>query len=406
VHILITNTEHYVDSPGGASRLAWDEALYFAAAGHRVTMLAAALKPDASEVERSGNICLLRYRLRQFHAGDPRRASAHQNAAGDLLRRHIQDPVDVIHGHVPLTYLAACDLYEHQARTMYTIHSPATMEMDIAWPGGTLKHNVRRWFGLPLLKRMERDCLRRSAIIASDSQFTRQQMIRIHGRQLGDRIQVIPGWVNLQRFNIIADRTAAKRSLGWPLEVPVLFTLRRLVRRMGLDRLVRAIGILRERGKELRLVVGGAGPLRQELEQQVHALNLGDSVQFLGRVSDSDLPTMYGSCDAFVLPTAELECFGLIALEALACGRPVLATPVAAIPELLSNFETAWLARSADEAGIDELIGAFLSGKLPMHSPADLRDRTEELYSHDARLKQLATVMLGSSHWRSGGISA
>lgn len=395
MHILITNTEHYADSPGGAPRLAWDEAEYFAAAGHRVTVLAAAMKPDAPEVERIGNICMLRYKLRDFQAADPRRASAHQNAARDILRRHLQDPVDVVHGHVPLTYLAACDLYEHEARTMYTIHSPATMEMDIEWPAGTLKQNLRRWFGLPLLKRMERACLQRSSIIASDSEFTRQQMIRIHGRQLGERIQVIPGWVDLQRFNVIADRAAAKRALGWPLDVPVLFTLRRLVRRMGLDRLIRAVGALRDRGQKLHLVIGGAGPLRQELEQQVQALNLNDLVQFLGRVSDSDLPTMYGACDAFVLPTAELECFGLIALEALACGRPVLATPVAAIPELLANFEKGWLARSADEAGIAELIDAFLSSKLAMHSPAELRSRTEELYSHDAILAQLATVVLG-----------
>jgi glycosyltransferase involved in cell wall biosynthesis len=406
LRILITNTTHYLDSPGGAQRLAWDEALYFAAAGHQVTVLAAALKPDAPEVERNGNLCLLRYKLREFHPADPRRASAHQNAARDTLRRHVKDTIDVVHGHVLLPYLAACDLYERHARTIYTIHSPTTMEMGIEWPSGTLKQNVRRWLGLPLLKRMERECLQRSSIVASDSEFTRQQMIRIHGHQLGSRIQVIPGWVDLQRFSIIADRTAAKKALGWPLDIPVLFTLRRLVRRMGLDRLVRAIGILRDRGHKLRLIIGGAGPLRQELEQMVQALDLSDSVRFLGRVDDTDLPTMYGACDAFVLPTAELECFGLIALEALACGRPVLATPVAAIPEVLSNFEKEWLAATADESGIAALIGAFLSGSLPFYSPADLRRRTEEIYSHEDRLAQLVKVVLGSSCSQNGGISA
>jgi hypothetical protein len=90
----------------------------------------------------------------------------------------------------------------------------------------------------------------------------------------------------------------------------------------------------------------------------------------------------------------------------LACGRPVLATPVAAIPEVLSNFEREWLAKSADESGIAALIGAFLSGGLPFHSPADLRCRTEELYSEGVRLAQVAKVILGSSHWRSGGVSA
>src|SRR6185437_4730902 len=185
--------------------------------------------------------------------------------------------------------------------------------------------------------------------ITSMSHFTRRQIKRIHGAELAGRIQVIPGWVDLERFQIVPDRAAAKQSLGWPLDVPVLFTLRRLVRRMGLDRLVRAVSILRARGQKLQLIIGGAGPLRRELEELVQALNLGDSVRFLGRVADSDLPGMYAACDAFVLPTAELECFGLIALEAMACGRPVLATPVAAIPEVMRNFEPQWLAAAADE---------------------------------------------------------
>lgn len=322
-----------------------------------------------------------------------RRASAHQNAAREVLRRHVKDSVDVIHGHVPLTYLAACDVFQHQARTMYSIHSPSTMEMQVEWPGGSLKQNIRRWFGLPLLKRMERTCLERSATLTAFSEFTRQQMIRIHGAALAGRIQVIPAWVDLGRFQIISDRAAAKEALGWPLDVPVLFTLRRLVRRMGLDRLVRAVSILRNRGQKLRLIIGGAGALRGELEHLVKLLNLTDSIQFLGRVPDAELPSMYGACDAFVLPTAELECFGLIALEALACGRPVLATPVAAIPEVLSNFEKQWLARSADEGAIADLIGAHLAGQLPAHAPDDLRRTTLQLYSHDVRLAQLASVL-------------
>lgn len=387
--------DHYLDRPGGAPRLAWDEALHFAEAGHRVSVIAALLHAHAPELEERGNVRLLRYKLPDLHPADPRRATAHQKAARDLLRRHVHDKIDLIHGHVPLTYLAACDLFGDGARTMYTIHSPSTMEMQIEWPAGSLKESVRRWFGLPLLKRMERQCLERSEIVASDSEFTRTQMTRIHGAELGSRIQVVPGWVDLERFQIIPDRAAAKRSLGWREDVPVLFTLRRLVRRMGLDRLLRAAATLQQRGQKFQVIIGGSGPLRAELEQLAELLKLGGSVQFLGRVPDDDLPKMYGACDAFILPTAELECFGLIALEALACGRPVLATPVAAIPEVVCNFEKQWLARSADESAIAELIGAFLSGSLPMHSPAELRRRTEELYSQEERLRQLESVLLG-----------
>ncbi len=395
-HVLIANLNHYKDRPGGAGRLAWDEAHFLARNGHRVTMLAAASSPDQPEMEQEGDLCLLRYKIPHLKPADPRRASAHQRAARAVLRKYMDAPVDVIHGHVPLTYLAACDVFEHQARTMYTIHSPTTMEMEIEWAGEGLGRRIRRWFGQPLLKRMEQRCLERSAVIASDSDFTRRQIKRIHGAELGNRIQVIPGWVDLERFKIVPDRTAAKQALGWPLDVPVLFTLRRLVRRMGLDRLVRAVGILRQRGHKLHLIIGGAGPLRRELEELVQALNLSDSIRFLGRVADADLPAMYAAGDAFVLPTAELECFGLIALEAMACGRPVLATPVAAIPEIMRNFEEQWLAASADEGAIADLIGAHLAGRLPAHAPEELRRRTEELYSQDDHLAKLSAVLFAS----------
>lgn len=399
-HILIANLYHYTDTPGGSGRLAWDETQYLIANGHRVTVLAGATTADKLEAERHGNLCLLRYKVPALSAADPRRAFAHQNAARDVLRRHVTEPVDMIHGHVPLPYLAACDVFGREARTMYSVHSPSTMEMDIVWPGGTVSGNVRRWFGLPLLKRMERRCLEQSAFVVAHSHFTRREMIHIHGAQLGERIQVIPGWVDLDRFQIIRDRDAAKRALGWAQDVPVLFTLRRLVQRMGLDRLVRAAAILRDRGRAFQLMIGGAGPLRQELEQLAQALNLTDSVRFLGRVPDAELPIMYGACDAFVLPTSGLECFGLIALEALACGRPVLATPVAAIPELISNFETEWLARAADEGAIVDLIEAYLSGRLPAHAPEDLRHRTQELYSHRARLDEITCALLQQSKSR------
>ncbi|MBZ5534088.1 MAG: glycosyltransferase family 4 protein [Acidobacteriia bacterium] len=395
MNILITSIQHYTDRPSGSSRLAYDEARYLAAAGHRVFMLAPSVDAASPEFEQVNGLSLLRYPLRDFHLADPRRAWGHQRAAKDAMRRHIAGGVEVVHGHAPLSYLAACELFGNHARTFYSVHSPVSMEMEISWPRRTLAGRVRRAFGLPLVRRMERQCLVRSTAVTSDSEFTRQQLIRIHGEEVAARVRVFPGWVDLDEFRIIEDRDAAKKSLGWPLDVPVLFTLRRLVPRMGLDRLLRAVRRLRDQGQAMQVIVGGDGPLREELQQLAISLELGDSVRFVGRVPAAELPMMYGACDAFVLPTAELECFGIIALEALACGRPVLATPVAAIPEMLRNFEPRWLARSADENGIADVVAAFVSGKLPAHAPEELRLRVQKLYSHDARLAELAGLVTG-----------
>jgi glycosyltransferase involved in cell wall biosynthesis len=141
--------------------------------------------------------------------------------------------------------------------------------------------------------------------------------------------------------------------------------------------------------------MGGSGPLRDRLEKQAIALGIGGSVTFLGRVDDRVLPLAYGACDAFVLPTAELECFGLIALEALSSGRPVLATPVGAIPEVIAEFELSWLARSARTSDIADLLRQFLTGKLPDHPPAKLNKQVCRKYSRSLVLDEFLKTSIG-----------
>ncbi|MEI6502229.1 MAG: glycosyltransferase, partial [Armatimonadota bacterium] len=86
--------------------------------------------------------------------------------------------------------------------------------------------------------------------------------------------------------------------------------------------------------------------------------------------------------------------FGLIALESLACGVPVLATPAGAIPEVMNNFEPRWLAEAASAEAIASLLAAFLKGDLPSHRPEELRTRAQTLYDQERVLPRLlaATV--------------
>jgi glycosyltransferase involved in cell wall biosynthesis len=108
------------------------------------------------------------------------------------------------------------------------------------------------------------------------------------------------------------------------------------------------------------------------------------------------LPLAYAACDAFVLPTAELECFGLIALEALSAGRPVLATPVGAIPEIIRKYETSWLANSAKVEDIAELLEQYLSGKLPEYTPDQLHKQTDRDYNSGKLLDEFVEATIYS----------
>jgi len=97
-------------------------------------------------------------------------------------------------------------------------------------------------------------------------------------------------------------------------------------------------------------------------------------------------------CDRSLIPTRHLACFGIIALEALACGRPVLATPVGAIPELIERIEPAWLTRDASPEAIAQLLNDFLDGILPELAPESLRQTVVQTYSKNRVLEKMLTA--------------
>jgi glycosyltransferase involved in cell wall biosynthesis len=222
------------------------------------------------------------------------------------------------------------------------------MEMEIGWRRGGWARRLVAPGALALLNRMEREALNRSQCITALSRYTIGLLSEIHGSEIARRVQCIPGWTDTSRFRPAADRDSLKRELGWPTDVPVFFTLRRMVPRMGLEQLLEAAAALAREGRSFHLAIGGAGPLAAKLAEQSRRLGLEKKITFLGRVADATLPLAYAACDAFVLPTAALEGFGIIALEALASGRPVLATPVGGIPEILEQVEPKWMAGGSD----------------------------------------------------------
>lgn len=388
--------QYYPDHPSGAARLAFDEAVFLTNAGHEVWVVTQDTSGSKPEYCFQNGLHVLRYPTPHFGQFDPRRIWAHQNRTKDLLTRYVGSQVDLVHGHSLLHYEGALSLYGGRVRTCYSVHSPVRLEMEATGRGAPLSRRLGLSMAARLTHRIERRCLECSDCITAFSDYTRTLLGQLHGTSLQRKIQVIPGWVDLERFRIISDRDAAKSQLGWPTNIPVLFTLRRLVPRMGLDRLLYALKDVKSAGHEFYMVIGGRGPLRAQLETLVKELELKECVHFAGFVPDDISPLMYASADAFVLPTAELECFGLIALEALACGRPVLATPVGAIPEVVGRFEERWLAENASMHAISQLLIDFLRGVLPSHDPAALREIVAKHYSRKYVLGPLVATALGT----------
>jgi len=188
-----------------------------------------------------------------------------------------------------------------------------------------------------------------------------------------DRIRRVPGSVDLDRFDIAADRAAARADLGWPGDRPILLSVRRLARRMGLDRLIAAMAEVVRAVPDVLLMIAGRGSEEAALRARVTAAGLTGHVTFLGFLPDSDLPLAYRAADINVVPTLALEGFGLTAAEALAAGTPSMVTPVGGLPEVVGDLSPALVFRSSGPADIAAGLIGGLRGSLALPDAAACR---------------------------------
>lgn len=185
------------------------------------------------------------------------------------------------------------------------------------------------------------------------------------------RVNVEPPGVDLERFTP-GGRAAARMRLGLEPDAFVAVSVRRLVPRMGLEVLLEAWRVaMPDLPRGSTLLVAGDGPLRADLAQSVRRLGLTDSVRLLGRVPDRELADLYRAADVAVVPSLEHEGFGLVVLEAAACGTPSLVTSVGGLPEAVARLDRTLVVAPGDAPGLaDRLIRA-------QHDRPD-RDATRE----------------------------
>jgi glycosyltransferase involved in cell wall biosynthesis/SAM-dependent methyltransferase len=363
LRILIVSDVSPLVIRGGAERVLWELASRLAARGHRVRVLCRA--PAGEEpmpLERDG-VSVTHFPCARRSALSFLRGAVFAARRG-LERLLAAEPCDVVHLYQPLSGFGA--LRPARVRglpVLYSFLSPAPLEY--ASREGMSAHHRLGLVGRTaqaVLWGLERACLRRATAIHVLSEFSAGQLWRLYGMP-SDRLVRIPGGVDLAKFTPVRDRRTVRSALGLPTDAPLLLTVRNLEARMGLDALIRAMAILRRQVPNVRLLIGGAGSLRTALESLVESLDLGNHIRFLGYVPDADLPRYYQAADAFVLPTRELEGFGLITVEAMACGTPVLGTAAGATPEILRPLDPSLVFRDATPECMAERLQAFLADR-------------------------------------------
>jgi glycosyltransferase involved in cell wall biosynthesis len=239
-------------------------------------------------------------------------------------------------------------------------------------------------------KTVEQLVYRTAGSFITDSGAFRNLLVSEYGVAPGKVHAVLPG-VDISRFQP-ADRFASRDLLGWPGKRRIIFCVRRLVERMGLEALVTAFGSIATKHSDVCLFIGGQGPLKGKLESRISSLGLGDRVRLLGFLPDSLLPAAYQAADFSVVPSTSLEGFGLTTLESLACGTPVLVTPVGGLPEVIQPLAPSCIFSGSRPDQIAEGLNAFLAGELTMPTAAQCVEYVQQSFTWDRVAKQVLTI--------------
>ena len=283
---------------GGVEKVMWDLTLGLDAAGIPCDMLCASLDSGQTIRFPGGGrvICVKAYRKIAATMISPAMVS--------WLRKH-QGAYDIIHIHHP-DPMAAWALYRSGFKGRVVLH----WHSDILSQKGFLKmyEPLQRW----LIRRSD-VIVGTTPVYLTDSPWLQDVQAKCTAVPIG----VAPITYDPEKAASIKARFPGKT---------LLLTIGRLVPYKGLSYLVDAMKLL---PKDFHLVVGGDGPLKRTLQKQIAEAGLSDRITMLGYVPDDDLSVWYGACDLFVLPsTMKTEAFGIVQIEAMSCGKPVVATRI------------------------------------------------------------------------------
>jgi D-inositol-3-phosphate glycosyltransferase len=244
---------------------------------------------------------------------------------------------DLIHSHYWLSGRLGLLFADHWGVPLVsTFHTLAQLKNRVAESAAEREQTVRY--------EIERRTMAGSDRVVALTAIDRQQIIRHY--ETHTPIDVIPGGVDLDRFSPLA-RAQARTTLGMKPNQNVVLFVGRIQRLKGLEVLVRAFARLADLDARLLVVGGqpGTSPESREISRLQHLvtrLGIADRTDFVGAVAHEQLPLYYSAADVTVMPSS-YESFGLVAVESLACGTPVVATRVGGLTSIVHDGETGLL---------------------------------------------------------------
>ncbi len=284
--------------------------------------------------------------------------------------------------------LLGCGL-QQRPKLVITTHLNFTTAAYQLWrwakvPYWTVAHGIEAW---DITRPALRSALQNADRILAVSHYTRDRLLKNPDLD-PQKVVVLPNTFDADRFKIAAKPTHLLQQYGLKANQPIILTVCRLSnqeRYKGYDQVLRALPIIRQTIPDIHYVIVGKGNDRARVEQQIAELNLQACVTLAGFVSDDHLSDYYSLCDVFAMPSKR-EGFGIVYLEALACGKPTIGGNQDGAIDALYQGEFGAL---VDPDHVDELadtIVKILRRSYPnalMYQPQLLRKKVIEAYGFE-----------------------
>ena len=258
----------------------------------------------------------------------------------ELPRAIREAEADIVHIHAP-----------HPSAFLAYLASGASSQLVTTFHSDIVRQKVLG----KLLKPLQEAAFRRAnAIIGSSPNLLAGSQVLSNHR---DRCVVVPFGIRCSLYESINEQRVSEIRRKY--RQPIVLAIGRLVYYKGFEFLIRAMAQLRS---DAVLLIIGEGPLHEPLKAEIQALGLSERVHLLGNVAD--IIPYYHACDLFVLPSvARSEAFGLVQLEAMACGKPVINTSIAGsgVPYVSLHGETGLTVAPADVPALEGAISRLLN---------------------------------------------
>ena len=284
-----------------------------------------------------------------------------------------------VHGHPYLSSFIAAKIAKKYSKPLVLTQHNTFIEYESIWD------TVERLNDLVIGKEVLKDADK--IIVVSNA--TKNYVLSLGADP--EKIKVLHNGVDLNRFK---PKTGIKddirKKLGIPKDAIVVLTVRRLVYKNGIDTLIESAEIAIKKNPTVVFLVVGTGPDFNEVKTRIKQMGIEKNFRLTGFVSDEDLPFYYNAADFFVLPSKSGEGLPLVALEAMACGLPVIATNVGGISEVMVKDYGKVVPPNAPDS-LAEAILEFSHMELSALK-RELRTMMEQKFSWDKNVAQLAEI--------------